>query len=49
LIVFDASSFVSAALEANSLPERALLRAVSQPNRLLLSHAVEDEYRKVIL
>ena len=48
IIVFDASTFVSAALKANSLPERALLRAVSEPNRLLLSQEVEDEYREVI-
>lgn len=48
IIVFDASTFVSAALKANSFPERALLRAVGEPNRLLLSQAVEDEYREVI-
>ena len=48
IVVFDASTFVSAALKANSLPERALLRAVSVPNRLLLSQAVEDEFREVI-
>lgn len=48
IIVFDASTFVSAALKANSLPERALLRAVGEPNRLLLSQAVEDEFREVI-
>jgi uncharacterized protein len=48
IVVVDASTFVSAALKANSLPERALLRAVSEPNRLLLSQAVEDEYREVI-
>jgi hypothetical protein len=48
IIVFDASSFVSAALKADSLPERALLRAVRLPNKLLLSQAVEAEYREVI-
>lgn len=48
IVVFDASTFVSAALKANSLPERALLRAVGVPNRLLLSQAVEDEFREVI-
>jgi putative PIN family toxin of toxin-antitoxin system len=48
IIVLDASTFVSAALKSNSLPERALLRAVSPPNRLVLSQAVEDEYREVI-
>src|SRR6266436_2088052 len=46
IVVIDASTFVSAALKANSLPERALLRAVDPPNRLILSH--EDEYREVI-
>ena len=49
IVVFDASTFVSAALRANSVPERALLRAVAQPNRLILSRDVEDEYREVIL
>lgn len=48
IVVFDASTFVSAALKANSLPERALLRAVTTPNRLLLSREVEGEYREVI-
>ncbi len=48
IVVLDASSFVSAALKANSIPERALLRAVSPPSRLILSQAVEDEYREVI-
>lgn len=48
IVVLDASTFVSAALKANSLPEQALLRAVNEPNRLLLSQAVEDEYREVI-
>ncbi len=48
IVVFDASTFVSAALKEASIPERALLRAVSAPNRLLLSWEVEDEYREVI-
>lgn len=48
IVVVDASTFVSAALKANSLPERALLRAVAPPNRLILSEAVADEYRDVI-
>jgi hypothetical protein len=48
IVVVDASTFVSAALKANSLPERVLLRAVDPPNRLILSQAVEDEYREVI-
>ena len=47
-VVFDASSFISAALKTNSPPEQALLRAISPPNRLLLSQAVEDEFREVI-
>jgi hypothetical protein len=48
IVVIDASTFVSAALKADSLPERALLRAVDPPNRLILSQEVEDEYREVI-
>lgn len=48
IVVFDASSFVSAALKANSIPERALLHAISRPNRLILSQEVEDEYREVL-
>jgi uncharacterized protein len=48
IVVLDASTFVSAALKADSLPERALLRAVDDPNRLILSREVEDEYREVI-
>jgi uncharacterized protein len=48
IVVLDASTFVSAALKANSLPERALLRALDEPNRVILSQEVEDEYREVI-
>lgn len=48
IVVVDASTLVSAALKADSLPERALLRAVNEPNRLLLSQEVEDEYREVL-
>jgi hypothetical protein len=48
IVVLDASTFVSAALKANSIPERALRRAVTEPDRLILSQAVEDEYREVI-
>ena len=48
IAVVDASTVVSAALKADSLPERALLRAVNEPNRLLLSQEVEDEYREVL-
>ena len=48
-VVVDASTVVSAALKADSLRERALLRAVNEPNRLLLSQEVEDEYREVLL
>ena len=48
IVVIDASTFVSA-LKANSLPERTLLHAVDPPNQLILSQAVEDEYREVIL
>lgn len=48
IVVIDASTFVSAALKANSVPERALLRALDEGNRLILSQAIEDEYREVI-
>ena len=48
IIVLDASTLVSAALKADSIPEQALLRMVDTPNRLILSQAVEDEYREVI-
>ena len=48
IVVFDASTFVSAVLKADSLPERALLRAIDEANRLILSQEVEDEYREVI-
>jgi uncharacterized protein len=49
IVVLDASIFISAALKANSIPERALLRAIEEPNHLILSPAVEHEYRAVIL
>jgi hypothetical protein len=45
MVVFDTSALVSAALKRDSIPEQALLRAVGLPNRLLLSQAVEHEYR----
>lgn len=48
IVVFNASTFLSAALKADSIPERALLRAVTEPRRLILSHEVEREYREVI-
>jgi putative PIN family toxin of toxin-antitoxin system len=48
IVVLDASTFVSAVLKADSVPERALFRAVIEPNRLILSRKVEDEYREVI-
>jgi putative PIN family toxin of toxin-antitoxin system len=48
IVVLDASTLVSAALKADSIPERALLRAVNEPNRLLLSREVEEEYREVL-
>lgn len=48
IVVLDASTLVSAALKANSLPEQALLRAVDPPNRIILSQEVEGEYREVI-
>jgi putative PIN family toxin of toxin-antitoxin system len=48
IVVFDASSLVSAALKADSNPERALLRAITAPNRLIISAEVEAEYREVL-
>ena len=48
IVVIDASTFVSAALKADSLPERALLRGVDPPKRLILSQEVENEYHDVI-
>jgi putative PIN family toxin of toxin-antitoxin system len=48
IVVFDASTLISAALKADSVPERARLRAMTQPNRLILSRDVEDEYREVL-
>lgn len=49
IIVLDASTLVSACLKPDSVPERALLRAVTEPNRLLLSHEIEAEYQEVLL
>lgn len=48
IVVLDASTLVSAALKADSIPERALLRAVSEPNQLLLSREIEAEYLEVL-
>ncbi len=48
IVVVDASTFISAALKINSTPEKALFHAVTPPNRLILSQAVENEYRDVI-
>jgi putative PIN family toxin of toxin-antitoxin system len=48
IVVFDASSLISAALKANSVPERALFQAVTDPNQIILSQDVEREYREVI-
>lgn len=46
MIVFDASSLVSAALKADSVPERALLRA-EEMDVFALSPAVEREIVEV--
>jgi putative PIN family toxin of toxin-antitoxin system len=48
IVVFDASTFVCAVLKADSIPERALFRALTEPSRLILSQEVESEYREVI-
>lgn len=34
--------------QSDSVPEQALLRALDEPNRLILSQEVEHEYREVI-
>jgi len=47
LIVFDASTIVSAVLKADSIPERALLRA-EEVDVLVLSSAVDAEYGEVL-
>jgi putative PIN family toxin of toxin-antitoxin system len=47
LIVFDASALLSAALKADSVPERALLRA-EEVDVLALSSAVEAEIAEVL-
>ena len=47
MIVFDASTLVSAALKADSVPERALLRA-EETDVFALSAAVEAEIVEVL-
>ena len=47
MIVFDASTVVSAALKADSVPERALLRA-EELDVLALSTAVDTEIAEVL-
>lgn len=48
IVVVDASTFVSAALKVDSVPEQAVFRAAVAPNCLIMSREVEDEYREVI-
>lgn len=48
IVVFDASTLVSATFRDDSIPGRAFLRAVDESNTLLLSQEVEDEYREVL-
>ncbi len=47
MIVFDAATVVSALLKADSVPERALLRA-EEVDVLALSAAVDDEFSEVL-
>ena len=47
MIVFDASTVISAALKADSIPERALRRA-EEVDVLALSTAVDAEYTEVL-
>ncbi len=48
IVVFDASTLVSATFRDDSIPGRAFARAVDESNTLLLSQEVEDEYRDVL-
>ena len=48
ILVFDASTLVSASFRDNSIPGRAFFRALDASNTLLLSQEVEDEYRDVL-
>lgn len=48
ILVLDASSFISAILKPDSVPEKALLVAVTSPNQIITSKEVEDEYREVL-
>ncbi len=48
IVVFDASTLVSATFRDDSTPGRAFARAVDESNTLLLSQEVEDEYRDVL-
>lgn len=48
IVVFDASTLVSATFRDDSTPGRAFSRAVDESNTLLLSQEVEDEYRDVL-
>jgi predicted nucleic acid-binding protein len=47
LIVFDASTIISAALKADSIPERAMLRA-EEIDVFALSAAVDAEIAEVL-
>lgn len=47
MIVFDASTVVSAVLKVDSVPERALFRA-EEVDVLALSAAVDDEFSEVL-
>ena len=48
IVVLDASTFVSAVLKADSIPERALLRAMTFPYRIAMSDEIVAEYQEVI-
>ena len=48
IVVLDTSVLVSAALFKQSTPERALLRAIEPPHRLVTSDEVEREYLEVL-
>jgi len=48
IVVLDASIVISAALKAESVPEKALRRAITRPDRLILSQDVVAEYQEVM-
>lgn len=48
-VVLDASSLASATLKADGVPRQTVDHIVSQPGRLVISQAIEEEYYEVLL